>query len=319
MKPANQAVAKLNATGQRSADLLPYAAESFTKSGTTGRRGGKRAEASAVIGKVLRGEQPAGLIRYLYGPGRREEHLDPHIVAGWRDLAELEPAASSRWAQGLPQADRAAEPAARGAGTAKGCSASRSGTARSGRRRRTGYFPMRKWGRLARDIMHRTGLAPHGQDDEAIRWVAIRHADDHIHIVGTLARQDGTPPRFWNDYFRVREACRAAEEHYGLRRTAPGDRTAGRRPTRAEQAKARRHTAGPRLLASRCDALLVRRPPGQPARKNSSPNSAKAGVLVRTRFSVRDPGPGHRIRGRPGWGYCTRRGTSLVRRREARR
>ena len=44
-----------------------------------------------MIGKVLRGQRPAGLIRYLYGPGRREEHRDPHIVAGWRDPAELEP------------------------------------------------------------------------------------------------------------------------------------------------------------------------------------------------------------------------------------
>jgi hypothetical protein len=32
-----------------------------------------------------------------------------------------------------------------------------------------------EWGQLARDIMHRTGLAPHGQDDEAVRWVAVRH------------------------------------------------------------------------------------------------------------------------------------------------
>ena len=28
---------------------------------------------------------------YLFGPGRREEHTDPHLVAGWRHPAELEP------------------------------------------------------------------------------------------------------------------------------------------------------------------------------------------------------------------------------------
>jgi hypothetical protein len=45
-----------------------------------------------VIGKVCpRGQDLAGLIRYLYGPGRREEHTDPHIVAGYRDPADLEP------------------------------------------------------------------------------------------------------------------------------------------------------------------------------------------------------------------------------------
>ena len=41
-----------------------------------------------LIGKVLRGTRVAGLTRYLYGPGRHEEHIDPHLVAGWRDPAE---------------------------------------------------------------------------------------------------------------------------------------------------------------------------------------------------------------------------------------
>ena len=45
-----------------------------------------------LIGKVLRRTRAAGLIWYLYGPGRCQEHADPHLVAGWRDPAELEPA-----------------------------------------------------------------------------------------------------------------------------------------------------------------------------------------------------------------------------------
>jgi len=36
-------------------------------------------------------ERVEGLIYYLFGPGRREEHTDPHIVAGWRHPAEIEP------------------------------------------------------------------------------------------------------------------------------------------------------------------------------------------------------------------------------------
>ena len=45
-----------------------------------------------MIGKVCpRGQDLAGLIRYLYGPGRREEHTDPHIVAGYRPPQDLEP------------------------------------------------------------------------------------------------------------------------------------------------------------------------------------------------------------------------------------
>ena len=45
-----------------------------------------------MIGKVgPRGSRVSGLIYYLFGPGRNEEHTDPHLVAGWRHPAELEP------------------------------------------------------------------------------------------------------------------------------------------------------------------------------------------------------------------------------------
>jgi len=44
-----------------------------------------------VIGKVLRGRNVRRLLYYLYGPGRANEHTDPHLVAGFGDPAELEP------------------------------------------------------------------------------------------------------------------------------------------------------------------------------------------------------------------------------------
>jgi len=146
-----------------------------------------------------------------------------------------------------------------------------------------------EWGQVARDIMDRTGLAPHGQDDEAIRWVAVRHAGDHIHIVGMLARQDGERPRCWNDFYRVRDACQAAEERYGLRRTAPGDRTAGRRPTRAENEKAWRQgrQEAPRITLRRAVYTAAA---GAASEDEFFARLRDSGVLVRTRYSVRDPG-----------------------------
>jgi hypothetical protein len=50
-----------------------------------------------------------------------------------------------------------------------------------------------QWAQISGEFMHGMGLAPYG-DHGAVRWVAVRHADDHIHIVTTLAREDGTPP-----------------------------------------------------------------------------------------------------------------------------
>jgi len=44
-----------------------------------------------MIGKVVRGCHAGGLLRYLYGPGRANEHIHPHLVAGFGDPAELEP------------------------------------------------------------------------------------------------------------------------------------------------------------------------------------------------------------------------------------
>lgn len=51
--------------------------------------------------------------------------------------------------------------------------------------------------------------------------IAVRHAADHIHLVAMLARQDGRRPRLSFDRLRVRDACRAAEDRYGLRKTGP--------------------------------------------------------------------------------------------------
>lgn len=55
------------------------------------------------------------------------------------------------------------------------------------------------------DLMDRVGIAPRG-DLGACRWVAVRHADDHVHIAAVLVRQDNgrrVHPR--NDYLRARE------------------------------------------------------------------------------------------------------------------
>ena len=146
-----------------------------------------------------------------------------------------------------------------------------------------------EWARVAGDVMHRTGLAPYGQEDDSVRWVAVRHADDHIHLVAMLARQDGRQPDLWHDYFRVREACQAAEERYDLRRTAPADRTAAHRPTRSESEKADR-----KRWAETARVTLRREVSTAAAaatdERDFFARLQHAGVLVRTRSSARNPG-----------------------------
>ena len=143
-----------------------------------------------MIGKICpRGDDLAGLIRYLYGPGRCEEHTDPHIVAGWRHPAELEPPLRPdgrrdfRRLIGLLNQPHAAMGAWGLARPVWHCSM----------RAAPGDTMLSddEWAQIACDVMDRTGLSPFGQEDEAVRWVAIRHGDDHIHIVAMLARQAG--------------------------------------------------------------------------------------------------------------------------------
>ena len=145
-----------------------------------------------------------------------------------------------------------------------------------------------EWGQVAASVVERTGFAPEG-DDRAVRWVAVRHAADHIHIVATLARQDGGRVKTWNDFFRVREACRAAERRLGLTATAPADRTAAKRASRAEteQAARRGWDEAPRVTLRRevCAAAA-----GAGSEREFFARLEQAGVLVRKRLSTVHPG-----------------------------
>ena len=242
-----------------------------------------------MIGKISvpRGEHVAPLIWYLFGPGRREEHTDPHLVAGWRHPAELEPPLRPdgkrdfRRLTGLlkqPQAllgDR---------GYARPVWHSALRAAPEDR-----MLSDEEWAAIAADVMDRTGLSPYGQEDEAVRWVAVRHGDDHIHLVAMLARQDGGTPSLSFERYRVRAACLAAERRYGLRSTAPADRTAPRRPSRAESEKAARRglDEAPRITLRRHVTTAAA---GAGSEAEFFARLDRAGVLVRQRFSTKIPG-----------------------------
>ena len=239
-----------------------------------------------MIGKVLRGDRPAGLIYYLYGPGKNEEHTDPHIVAGWREPAELEPPIRPggrrdfRPLNGLLQQTVAALGDRAPDRPVWHCVA----RAAPGDR----LLSDQEWAQVAAGIMDRTGLAPRGQDDEAVRWVAIRHAADHVHIVATLARQDGGG-----------RACRTTTT--GCAKPASPSRTGsdcagprretGPRPAadpRGDRESTAARTAGgspdhPQAGGEHRRRISVRR--GRVLRQLE-----QAGVVVRRRFSTRNPG-----------------------------
>lgn len=181
----------------------------------------------SVIGKVLRGTSAARLLYYLYGPGKAHEHTDPHLVAGFCDPVDLEPERRPDESRDFRRlAGLLNQPLAALAGPGYPqpvwhCSVRAAPEDR--------MLSDQEWAQVAAAVMDRTGLAPAG-DDLGVRWVAVRHGPDHVHIVATLARQDGTRPRIWNDFYRVREACQDAEGQVRAARHVPGGSHRGAAP-----------------------------------------------------------------------------------------
>ncbi|MEU6192381.1 relaxase/mobilization nuclease domain-containing protein [Streptomyces sp. NPDC047061] len=181
------------------------------------------------------GNDTYGLLEYLYGPGRAEEHVDPHLVAAWDRLAPdpgRGPKATQRDLQRLlDQPVMALSESTRPAEHVWHLSV-----------RAAPEDPIltdEQWADIARRMVAATGIAPEG-DEAACRWVAVRHADDHIHIIATVVRQDGRRARIRHDGARSQAEARKIEVDYGLRRLNTGDKTAAKRPTSAERHKANR-------------------------------------------------------------------------------
>ncbi|GAB7192790.1 relaxase/mobilization nuclease domain-containing protein [Kineococcus sp. NUM-3379] len=251
-----------------------------------------------MIAKVMRGEKVGGLLRYLYGPGRANEHTNPHLIAGFDDPTALEVPVTERGERDFRSLIAALEAPLTAAGVGPDkkpvyhliVSAAKANEALGQPADRR--LSDAEWREVCEDLMDRTDLAPTGDDaarPAPVRWIAVRHDDAHVHLVATLAREDGT--RAWpkNDFYRLREGCRAAEAKYGLASTAPADRTAPKRATRAETEKAQR--TGQREPHRVTLAQEVRSAAATASNLDGFFDQlADAGIMVRRRYSTREAG-----------------------------
>ncbi len=190
-----------------------------------------------MIAKITGGQNTAKLIRYLYST-KKKGHTDPHLVASWDgfapdpgradDFDATKRALVADLDLHVKQAERL------GRAPEKHVWHCSIRAAKSDR-----HLSDEEWGDIARRIVAATGIAPEG-DPDGCRWVAVRHAPDHIHIAATKVRADLRTARHWNDYLTADRELAAIEKEYGLFQVVRGDRTAAKRPTRAEQEKAKR-------------------------------------------------------------------------------
>lgn len=255
-----------------------------------------------MIGRVVGpGKDVAGLLYYLFGRGRRDEHVSPHLVAGWEHPASLEPPVhlgengakrrDFRRLVGLLEQPVAAIGDRAPKLYVWHCvlrAAPQDPDLRDG-----------AWSGIIACVMDRTGLSVRGREHEGVRWIAVHHGDKHVHIVATLARQDGRRVSVNNLYWRIGEALRDVEREYGLR-VLNRDKTADKTPTQAEMAKAaqagRSETARAKLrrivqaaaAAARTDAEFFAAIEARGALVRPRPSTTRSGEI--TGYSVALPG-----------------------------
>ncbi|MEH0556471.1 MULTISPECIES: relaxase/mobilization nuclease domain-containing protein [Streptomyces] len=222
------------------------------------------------------GSSTVGLLHYLYGKGTHEEHVDPHLVASFDHLAPdpgRDPSATKKdLAHLLDQPLHLLDADQRPEQHVWHCSV-----------RAAPDDPVladEQWADIARRIVAATGIDP--GDGAGCRWAAVRHADDHIHIIATLVREDGRRPDHHRSGQRAQAEARLIEADYDLHRVTPGDGTAAKRTTSAERHKADR--LGWDRAAREELRETVRRAVAGAASTNEFLERLKdAGLLVRTR------------------------------------
>ncbi|MFJ4686292.1 relaxase/mobilization nuclease domain-containing protein [Streptomyces sp. NPDC088789] len=197
-----------------------------------------------MIANIVRpGNHTYGVLKHLFEQGRSNEHTDQHIVASWDDfIPNPGPWDSPGHRQRLGQLANALDLRVEQAGDKAPAGHVWHCSIRAAPQDR--ILTDAEWAAIARRVLHATGIAPDG-DPDGCRWVAVRHAEDHIHIVATKVRGDLRQPRNWNDYRRAMNELTAIEEDFGLTRVARGPEAAAgtsavKRSTRAEEEKAKR-------------------------------------------------------------------------------
>jgi hypothetical protein len=237
-----------------------------------------------MIPKISRGDRMAGLMNYLAGPGEENQHEAVHLVAS-SELVFSHPIGVELTLEDAAKLARELDVPRRVFGTevAKGhvfhCSLSL-GTD-------DGIQTDARWAEIVAEFVDQMGFT--GSSGKApSRWAAVRHGlsgngNDHVHIVASVIREDGTKWSDFNDRVKAQRIARELEEKYGFRRLGSG--AAERGYQRAE----------PRVAARKGSVELERETLQRSVRAAASASASEAefvrrlrgtGVLVRPRFAA---------------------------------
>ena len=254
---------------------------------------------------ISRGDRMGGLMVYLAGGGRSNEHEEQHLVAGNsaivtmhgygvldRDtaLAIAKDLDEPRVKLGVEvtRQERVTDPATgevtsgRVAADVWHCSLSL--------RAEEGQLTDEKWGVIAQDFVDRMGFTEAGSGKADCRWVAVRHGlstngNDHVHIAVSLVREDGTKASTHNDFKRAQDVCRDLERDYGLEQLESRERGIGERGIKpAEQARAKR--TGTEVESHKLERIVRAASVASVDEGEFVRRLRRGGVLIRPRFAA---------------------------------
>jgi hypothetical protein len=190
-----------------------------------------------MIAKISRGGRMGGLMAYLAGPGRENEHEAPHLVAGsdglmaWWSTDELSNRDALAIAGHIEQpremfgtevtapVKEYSETAGQFVATSERkdvhvwhCSLSLAPDQEA--------LGDEVWGQVARDFVDEMGFSE-ASGKAPVRWAAVHHGaskngGDHIHLAISMVREDGTKVSTHNDYKLASKVCNELEKKYGL-------------------------------------------------------------------------------------------------------
>ncbi len=258
-----------------------------------------------MIPNITRGSRISGLMTYLAGEGRANEHEEPHLVAGDAAIMAMHGDAVLDRSTALEIARSIDAPrVAYGVDVTRNARVTdpETGDVRTERvaadvwhcslslHADEGQLSDEKWSAIAQQFVDEMGFTE-ASGKAACRWVAVRHGastngNDHIHLAVSLVREDGTKATTHNDFRRAQDVCRQLEREHGLTPLEARERGMGERGVKpAERARAEREgkvevdphrlerTVRGAATASLDEGEFVRR-------------LRRAGVLIRPRYAA---------------------------------
>jgi hypothetical protein len=223
-----------------------------------------------MMPNIVKGSDLGGLMRYLAGPGRANEHTNPKILAG--DLVTMavyagsidvpratelakyldsprqtvlrgQPVLATNYRKAYALIDEGMERKAAFDEATKDQNAWHCALSLDPRE---GKLSEEKWAAIARRFMAEMGFTERADGAPDVRWATVHHGltkqgGDHIHIAMSVVRPDGSLADVRRDWPRSQDAVRVIEREFGLKALASREELSTEQATRPdERARAER-------------------------------------------------------------------------------